>query len=180
MNEFIPSDLMTSPTGDRVRGAEQYKDVKYRFSLDLAIAQIALAKKIPIHSLDAGMPEIDQRWEQLHERISKNPAMIDVKESNWMTRVFKMSKEPRFLPLYNSVIKGDVQSLEKLRDSHDVEQNNREDHWCKTLIPALTKTNKPVCIVVGVAHVIGGDGLASRFQLEGLSVRLIQNASKNP
>jgi uncharacterized protein YbaP (TraB family) len=59
------------------------------------------------------------------------------------------------------------------RPKGEVLITKREEKWAEILVPQLLKTTQPICIAVGVAHVVGKDNLSDRFAKAGFKVELI-------
>lgn len=169
---FIPVSHLVIP-----EGLHPYRHVKFRFSLDDAITLEAWHRKIPILSLDFenGLPEMDREKAKVLEQMKRADPFME--EQGMMNRLEKDGQYPDFIALHDHLKKGEIGLLEAFREQLTPEDRRldtqREKRWSELLIPVLQNTIKPICIAIGVSHVVGQGGLLERFRNAGLQVEQI-------
>jgi hypothetical protein len=175
-SEFGINLFITSAHGSMPEGDHQYWDIPLRYKYDTAITLAAWCKKIPITSLDEGVPYRDAQQAEGRKTLEK--CGVDEIERLFMEQASMFSRDPDLLLSLQQWKNGDIQSFKQDRYNDDDGLNyrritQREEHWVKTLIPKLLETEQSIAIAVGASHVVGDNSLSERFAKSGLKVELI-------
>lgn len=159
--ESGPNVFVTSLQGNRADEKRPYQHIEFPYFYDVAIVQEAWRNRIPVFALDK-----EERWSANKSLIEQ--LGVDQFERMLMAGVEEISDKSS-KPVWR-----DTSFYERVRKKTVPEKlQQREDHWCKTLIPELLNADKPIGIAVGIAHVVGEDGLAEQFRKAGLTVELM-------
>ncbi len=167
------------PQASMPEGDHQYSNFPFRYSYDTAITLAAWLKKIPIFSLDEGVPHRDQAVAEGRKALLE--IGINELELTYMQVCSLNSAGPEYRSSLREWKNSNTASFKKSRmeDSEhypfDRYITQREEHWVKTLIPKLLNTEQPIAIAVGVNHVVGEDSLSERFARAGLKVEIISS-----
>lgn len=170
--------FITSAEGSRPEGDHEYTNVRYRFFPDAAITLGAWAKKIPITSLDKGIPSVDQMRD--FSRAKSYEIGPDEFEKLTMQGHEETMKDPEAVRLADAWEQGNA---EIWAENRNVQPYfiiaPREDQWMEILTPKLRETSKPICIAVGVAHVVGYNSLPDRLRKQGFKVERVYSTPRS-
>jgi len=174
INHFI-----SAAQGSMPEEAHPYQYIPLRYSYDIAITLAAWCKKVPIISLDKGIPYRDKQLAEARKKMQEEG--IDKFEQSFMKMRAKSSCNPESFRTLNAWKNSNIACLKRCRDDclkepfFDQLVTQREEYWVKTLIPKLLNTEQPIAIAVGAAHVVGDNSLSERFARAGLKVELISS-----
>lgn len=175
--------FITSPHLNIPEGTHAYKHIKYRFSLDDVITLEAWYKKIPIVSLDLdqGIVVRENDRDSIIRRVHTDGSQVV--EQEMLDEAVELSQDPLFVLGHDSTMKGEIDQLEEIRSNGKLDNpmfyskyvDPREERWSQILIPIIQTTQKPICIAVGVAHLVGTGSLTDRFRKAGFQVEQLRS-----
>jgi hypothetical protein len=157
----------------------QYQHIRFRYDLDMAITLEAMTKKIPIVALDPGIdPEYDaDHAKHIQDIQEKGLVTYQERRVAWLE---KQNKDPDVVLAIQKWKGHDVEYLAEKRLKRPYGLTAKwEDAWMKVLLPALSETQKPICVAVYCYHVVGYKGLAERFEKAGFKVELLTRRPLN-
>jgi uncharacterized protein YbaP (TraB family) len=170
--------FVTSAEGSRPEGDHEYTNITHRFCPDKAITLEAWAKRLPIHSLDRGIPAFDQMRDL--QRAKSHEIGPDAFEQLTMQSHEQVPQSPEGVQLLDAWEQGNSEIWAQVRDAIAYGMiAPREDQWMKILTPKLKETSKPICIAVGVAHVVGYNSLPDRLRKEGFKVERVYSTPRS-
>lgn len=178
-SELGPNHFIPAAQGSMPEGAHPYQHIPLRYSYDTAITLAAWCKKVPIISLDKGVPCRDKQLAEAREKMQEEG--IDKFEQSFMGMCAKKSYNPESLRTLHAWKNGNIACLKRCRDDYSKEPSfdqfvtQREKRWADTLIPKLLQTNESIAIAVGVGHIVGENNLSERFAKAGLKVKLLSS-----
>src|SRR5579863_9230048 len=164
--ELGTSIFITTPHLSIPERNHAYRHIEYRFSLDEAITLEAVHRNLPIFSLDfnQGIASRDEDRDWWIQQINTRDTQSIEKEL--MDAADQKAQEPIFLAAHFFHMKGEVAALGAFSTPEFrayINADFREERWFQILHPI----QKPTCIAVGGAHLVGIEGLAHRFRKAG-------------
>jgi hypothetical protein len=154
--------------------------IPYPHCVDDFLTIMAGWRKIPITSLDAQVPELQDIMAKINAQCKEWGAVV-----YGNAKAYQRYKRQKSASLYNRLEgrlttycykKGYTSFVEGIRSSKgfkDTQYQRREDKWCEILIPKLLESDKSIGIAVGMLHVCGKNSLSERFAKSGMKVEQI-------
>ena len=154
--------------------------IPYPHCVDDFLTIMAGWRKIPITSLDAQVPEMQDMIARVNAQCQKLGAVV-----YGNAKAYQRYKRQKFRSLSDRLVgrpaiyaykKRNTVFCDGIRSSKgfkNTQSQRREDKWCEILIPKLLESDKSIGIAVGMLHVCGKNSLSERFAKAGMKVELI-------